>query len=473
MMMSEEGPRLIDEWNLSTTPAEGESSVGSSHSRRASASSANPQPAPNAGLYFRLRMQLGTIVHRALIELYSAGSVMKSWETVQGNMTDLLERLGKWLHSLPQEFDFTRDPRSKRFLRERVALGLFYQSAKIIITRPCLCRLERRIEHQTGSSKAFNKEKAQACVHAARDMMSLLPDEPNAVQLYSIGPWWCQVHLLMQASAVSLLELAYGSCHMPDEVEEITATVKKIIRWLRQMAEVSLTAKRAWEMSLDLLQKVSARSDINIDTSEIDTVAPSPAPAPGGVPEPPPIPKTPTSRGPSDGPLAAGERAPSAPMAPIPSSTQMPGGGLMYAWRNPPPSFNLQQRAAPPAPMRVPTIIQSHIPQSAAFRQRRQVRPPQQPQPFQPFAPTTTFSSTPQPEVFNQPYLDDPGAALFNSIFAPSDEFSPFNRIPAPTSSNAVFGSIPFVVMQTEDPAASQSFYNIGWSGSDFPFSGP
>lgn len=71
---------------------------------------------------------------------------------------------------------------------------MYYWSTKIIITRPCLCRTERRIQRESESSVRFNSAMAEACVEAAREVTELFVDEPDPHYIYSMGPWWSIAH---------------------------------------------------------------------------------------------------------------------------------------------------------------------------------------------------------------------------------------------------------------------------------------
>lgn len=58
----------------------------------------------------------------------------------------------------------------------------------------------------------------------------MLPDEPNGIGLNRIGPWWCVVHYLVQATVVLLLELFLRVDHMPEEADNIFDATRKAIR---------------------------------------------------------------------------------------------------------------------------------------------------------------------------------------------------------------------------------------------------
>ena len=127
------------------------------------------------------------------------------------------------------------------------------------IHRPCLCRLDRRIPAQSVKSREFNRAAAASCVDAARDMLQMLPDEPNAVGLNRIGPWWCLIHYLVQATVVLLLELSFRANHMPEEAENIFDGAQKAVRWLHNLGEENYSARRAWALCNSMLRECAPK----------------------------------------------------------------------------------------------------------------------------------------------------------------------------------------------------------------------
>lgn len=219
--------------------------------------SQTPVPASNA-LYFLLQTKLSLITNEVLDQLYRPRVVTRSWAHVQLIISALTGKLEQWRRGLPSVFDFSRRQRDLQFRRQRICLGLFYYSTAMIISRPCLCRMNRTMRHPSEKSKEFERATAAKCVHAAKDMLDLLPNEPEPAVLYKVAPWWCLVHHLVQASTISMLELSFQADHVPEEVENLLQTAKKAARWLRSMAEVDLAASRAWRLCEEMLHKVAS-----------------------------------------------------------------------------------------------------------------------------------------------------------------------------------------------------------------------
>ena len=210
-------------------------------------------------LYFGYHTKLSIVTNEVLNRIYRADAMSKSWADVQSTIATLNLKIEKWRAELPNVFDFTKKQRDQQFVRQRMSLGFSYYSILTIINRPCLCRIDRKIPDQSGKARDFNRDAAMKCVHAARDMLEMLPQEPNAVGLYKVAPWWCLVHYLMQAATVLMLELSFRSDHMPNEVEDIFNSAKKATDWLRGLSEEDEAARRAWSLCHDMLRKVAPK----------------------------------------------------------------------------------------------------------------------------------------------------------------------------------------------------------------------
>jgi hypothetical protein len=148
-----------------------------------------------------------------------------------------------------------------------------------MINRPCLCRLDRKIPNQSSKSLDFNRQAATACVDAAKDLLSLIPDEPNAVGLLRVGPWWSVLHWLVQATTVLMLEISFRTHHMPEEADVLTQTAKKGVRWLHALGEDNRSARRAWQLCYEMLQDAVSR--IGRDASDMPQRPPGRSPSSG------------------------------------------------------------------------------------------------------------------------------------------------------------------------------------------------
>ncbi|PZD28374.1 fungal specific transcription factor domain containing protein [Pyrenophora tritici-repentis] len=205
--------------------------------------------------YFVTYIDLTLISQKVLLNLYSPRTAIQSWEHIQTKITQLLKELEEWSKSaLPPEDHRTSSWSHRPDLhRERFLLKMYYWSTMILITRPCLCRIERRIASESERSVNFNAKMAETCVYAARQMVRLLPDQPDTGFIYSQGPWWDVVHNIMQTMAVLLLEMAYEGKHLAEEKADIITSIKKMIRWLRAMRVNDPVASRAYDVVYKIL----------------------------------------------------------------------------------------------------------------------------------------------------------------------------------------------------------------------------
>ena len=214
---------------------------------------------PNDGWFFLCHTKLSIITTAVLNRMYCASASSQSWADTQHSIARFDAELERWRQSLPHVFNFIKKQREHQFIQQRMSLGFFYYSTKIIINRPCLCMVDRQIPHGSSKAKEFNRIAAVRCVHAARDFMEMLPNEPNSIGLYKVSPWWCLVHHLVQAATILMIELSFRADHMPNEADEILEAAKKVVYWLRSMAEDNIAAYRAWRLCNHFLRKLAPR----------------------------------------------------------------------------------------------------------------------------------------------------------------------------------------------------------------------
>ena len=203
--------------------------------------------------------KLSIFTNDVVNSLYRAKAISVSWSTVQSKIADLNTRLDEWRTDLHPEFDFTRQNHKPIFRRHRMVLAFFYYSTLIIINRPCLCRIDRKIPNQSDKAKMFNREAASKCVHAACDMLALVPEQPDPIDLFKISPWWCLVHYLMQGGTILMLELSFRADHMPNEVDDVFDSAHKVLKWLQSMSKYDEAAHRAAKLCHQALRGVASR----------------------------------------------------------------------------------------------------------------------------------------------------------------------------------------------------------------------
>lgn len=160
-------------------------------------------------------------------------------------------------------------------------LAFQYHYIRIIINRHCLCHLSSRIPNESNRSRGFNRSAAATCIEAARETIALLPDKPNPVSLISNSPWWCLLHYMVSAGVILMLEMAMRAEHNPQQADGLLKDSKKVLRWLRAMAENSLGAERSCKVLTKLL--VISSSKIGGDISDVQTDFPEDCDVPGGI----------------------------------------------------------------------------------------------------------------------------------------------------------------------------------------------
>lgn len=224
---------------------------------------------PCLSSFFLYYVQLYRVNRFVFDQLYAPDRITQSWSNTQMAIDHLEKKLSSWKSSLPAIFDFSKRQRDQAFTNQRLALGIYYYAARMTITRPCLCRLDRKIPRQSAGSNDFNRTAAVNCVGAAMAMVEMLPNDTSVVKLFQTTPWWCIIQQIMQATSVLLLEIAFRVHHMPDEAENIFESTKIAVRWLYRMAAEDIkAAQRAWKIAYSLLRDVCSKIGRNINDLE-------------------------------------------------------------------------------------------------------------------------------------------------------------------------------------------------------------
>ncbi|XPS68919.1 hypothetical protein M3J09_001199 [Ascochyta lentis] len=207
----------------------------------------------DAGRYLHGTISISSLTQRVLTELYAPRTAVHSWQEIQVKIRGLLNDLEDWAAESLSEHLMPGSPQQSKMEREQLLLRMSYWSTKILITRPCLCRTERRIKNESDKSAHFNSEMAETCINSARALTALFPDEPGSGFIYEKAPWWNVVHIIMQCTAVLLLEVAYQGRQTENNNAEITGDIQKMISWLRAMQNNDPVADRAYQVVRKIL----------------------------------------------------------------------------------------------------------------------------------------------------------------------------------------------------------------------------
>jgi hypothetical protein len=230
--------------------------------------------------YFIYRTQLSIISHEIVTQLYCAATIKEKWSEVQDTIRRIDRRLLAWRDKLPKEFDITFDTWTRPdwtdpYALPRTGLAMMFNSSRMILFRPCLCRFDGRVQNQSDKSKDFNQEAAETCVHSASTMIRLLSWSTASVEkIYAISPWWNTLHHVCEALSVLMLEMAFQSQHLPDEASYILEDAKKGTNWLVMMSDQSVSARKAWEIYDSLIRLVAPM--IKWSVFDMPTEAPVP-----------------------------------------------------------------------------------------------------------------------------------------------------------------------------------------------------
>jgi hypothetical protein len=228
----------------------------SSHRAGAGSIALHLEPA-NSGSYLKKIVQLGLITQDA-VSMYTASTVGQTWQVIEEVIVQLTNELEAWTGSLPDSFNFLKFETftQHQYRRERNTLDLLYHGTIILITRPCLCRLDRRSSTPATAPNEFNQRSALTCVESAKAVARLLPESPRFElgMLYELGPWWTMVQIVMQSLVVLLLEISCEAVQLPHDRRETIDLLKILVRWLRAMNTTNDTAKQSYLLVMNLLR---------------------------------------------------------------------------------------------------------------------------------------------------------------------------------------------------------------------------
>ncbi|KGO43630.1 Transcription factor, fungi [Penicillium expansum] len=219
---------------------------------------------PNSSLYFLYAVDLAHLLREAINTLYAPRAMRRSWHDIEIAIPTLNNHADNWLSRLPAQFDFTTLDTDHQFMQHRSSLAFRLYATKLIILHPCIRRLFQQSE--TSSSGTVCEQMAALCVQMAGQMLDLLPEEPDSTWLYSVAPWWCVLHNIMQATTILLTELLIRTNIGTAKAVDITKNIKKATRWLKEMSTKDLSSQRAWLVCIDLLSRHGSRFGFGDDT---------------------------------------------------------------------------------------------------------------------------------------------------------------------------------------------------------------
>ena len=150
---------------------------------------------------------------------------------------------------------------------------MYYESIRMILFRPFLRGIE--IMDESPQSLGFDKLGSKACVEAALHMLSVMPENPVATEVFQILPWWSLLHYVCQAAAILLLELCLSMQHMQGELEVVLSATRKALDYLWILSTYSKSAYKAWNILRPLIGRALGPYQNNA-LSHVPVEAPEP-----------------------------------------------------------------------------------------------------------------------------------------------------------------------------------------------------
>ena len=222
-----------------------------------------------AAVYFVHHVEICELAMEAVGELYQPGIRKKKWSQIQSRIESFNRRLFEWKDGVKPPLNVASPSHDPETESCRVALRILFHSTRIIINRPCLCRIWEHIRDQSSSSEEMNRTLAKNCIDSARSTLSLILHKPDSTVLHDGTMWWMLTHHLKRAVTVLLLELAFRTEIMPADADGILAQAKGAVNWLNHVGRSSPEARRSWSNMRRLLRLTAQK--FGGDTSDIMT----------------------------------------------------------------------------------------------------------------------------------------------------------------------------------------------------------
>ncbi|KAL8654982.1 MAG: hypothetical protein Q9226_003218 [Calogaya cf. arnoldii] len=214
-------------------------------------------------------VQLSSLADSVLAALYSAHIRHIKWSELQATIRELDQKACDWNTNLSCSFEM--DPSCQRPEQDsgRIAIGMFFHSIRVLINRPCLCQLDRRITRQSDTSGSINAAAALRCVTSARAILSLIPNEPEPEIIYRGPFWWMGFHYLKRATTVLIQEITFQSENTSAASADIVTDAIKAINWLYALGLSSSPAYSAWVTLSRLLLRAAQEFGGDVSDAKI------------------------------------------------------------------------------------------------------------------------------------------------------------------------------------------------------------
>ncbi|KAF3387516.1 Thiamine repressible regulatory protein [Penicillium rolfsii] len=211
------------------------------------------QPA-SPGLCFLYSCDLTVVTQEVLDRVYAIRCSNRNWSYRRDTLAELQEEVDLWFSTLPPALDFTIIDDGDIALNEKMRLAFQYHGARMLLGRPCLCRHK---SSQPDEKQEFNRAMALSALDSAAQIAHLIPDDYIFSSPHRNGPWWYLLHSVMQAVTIMILEISFGSIHMPEGENNLLQLTQKCVRWLRRTSENSIASRRAWQLCDKALRRLA------------------------------------------------------------------------------------------------------------------------------------------------------------------------------------------------------------------------
>lgn len=205
-------------------------------------------------------IQLYLISQDVTKNLYLLDTPRIYWPDIESSVSVLWGLTVRWLHQLPCEYRF--DHSVVPMESDAMSLGCLFYSVRITITRPSLCRHDRR-RSASPEIAAFHRNTAEACVESAKAIVVLFPDEFNVTRLSEAATWFHFVHYLVQAIIVLLIELKFWS-ELRTSSDEMIRLIEKALRSIWLLSKADASALRAWNLCMGLFRRIAIEQQIDV-----------------------------------------------------------------------------------------------------------------------------------------------------------------------------------------------------------------
>lgn len=227
---------------------------------RAARSWLRDQPA-SSELCFLYSCDLTMVTQEVLDRVYTARCLNRNWSYLRDTLAELQEKVDLWFSTLPTALEFTCVENDDIAYNEKMRLAFQYHGTRILLGRPCLCRHKAS---QLDEKQEFNRAMALSALDSAAHIARLIPDGQASSSPHRNGPWWCLLHSVMQAVTIMILEISFGSVHMPVGENNLLQLTKKCVRWLRRTSENSIASRRAWQLCDMALRRLASSMGFQI-----------------------------------------------------------------------------------------------------------------------------------------------------------------------------------------------------------------